>query len=239
MTLDLYVDDESIESPFLTRAFMDEIIFESYISLKDFLDKQEQKIVYPNPDGEITLGQKKAFEQGDKDTLLSKLSEATLGKGNLAEIGNMLDSYLDKSEKVEDRERDSQLLFATLKKVQEYLIDHRDTLPLVHIVYETEAHEERVSAIMIDGVEAIFEGDLHYYDDYHVIRNKLSVKSYMDDHGKVDFLIDVQPVIEVNGTRYFTQSITKSEQFQPDFKKCFDFLEKAIKMGKRVLWEYS
>lgn len=33
MDLDLYVDDESIESPYLTRSFKDEIIFENYIKI--------------------------------------------------------------------------------------------------------------------------------------------------------------------------------------------------------------
>ena len=71
-TLQLYVSDESIVTPYLPRAFKDEIIFEWYISFKDFLTADEIKMIRPNPLGKITLGEKKKPNRNEMGKILKK-----------------------------------------------------------------------------------------------------------------------------------------------------------------------
>ncbi|MEM6377631.1 MAG: hypothetical protein AAF705_05415, partial [Bacteroidota bacterium] len=62
--LDLYVADGSITSPYLSKAFKNELIFEFYyLKLGAFLNKEEIKIVSPNSQGEITIGEQKPLKR--------------------------------------------------------------------------------------------------------------------------------------------------------------------------------
>lgn len=65
-TLDLFVSDDSIESPYISRSFKDEVIIHpSYFSLEDFLSEDEIKIITPNSTGEITIGNKRPVKDSD------------------------------------------------------------------------------------------------------------------------------------------------------------------------------
>ena len=174
MDLDLYVYDESIDSPFLSRRFKDEIIFELfYLKFEEFLSKEEIKIVSPNTYGEITIGEKKPFEEKDKLKFLTKIAKVVKGKGGFGSIDRMFDDYLITSEKVEDRERDPEELKNVLKKIQIQLIDKSSEFPLIHSVFKTKELKEEIGYVMIDNVKGHIEGDLYHYDDYKRIRNCL------------------------------------------------------------------
>ncbi|WP_435263425.1 hypothetical protein [Tenacibaculum sp. nBUS_03] len=239
MDLDLYVYDESIESPHLSRSFQDEIIFDWYLNFESFLSDEEIKKVSPNTYGEITIGEKQPFEERDKSKILDKISDVTTGNGSLNNINNLLNDFLIISEKVEDRERDPKRLKKILKKIQNHLIDRSFELPLVHSIFKSKELNEEVGSILIDGIEGLIEGDLYHYDNYENVRNKIHIKSYNDDYGKIDFYLDIKPMIKFNDTKYFTKSITKAEQFKKEFEACFDFLDQAIKANKKVLWEFG
>ena len=161
------------------------------------------------------------------------------GKVTVDQINKLRDKLVYRSEKVEDRERDPHKLLEVLRKVQRYLIHHSDRMPLIHTVYKTEDLKEETGFIMIDNICAHIEGDLYHYDNYSKIRNKIHLKSYYEDFGKIDLFHDVNATIEIDHITYFTKSITKAEQFENQFENCYHFLELAIKKGKNVLWEYG
>lgn len=206
MDLDLYVYDGSIESPYFSRSFKDEVIFDWYLGFESFLTKKEIEIVSPNTYGEIIIGEGK---------------------------------YIITSEKVVDRERNPCILKEVLVKIEKYMKMKSMELPFVHFVYEGFNFKEKLYSIKIDEVESIIEGDLFYYENYEKVRNKIQLKSYLGDYGKIDFLIEVTPQIEINNQRFYTRSITKAQQFEGEFKKCYDFLDEAIKQNKKVLWEFG
>ncbi len=237
--LSLFVDDESIESPNLSRQFKNQIIFENYISFDNFLTKDEIDIILPNEYGEIVLGKKRDATFLEKAKLPYILYKALNGKITEDEVINLRDKLVIRSEKVSDRERNPMQLKDALKKIEKYLTENCLLLPLVHSVYlDTELTDE-IGIIEINQVKAHIEGDLYFYDNYANFRNKIHVKSYHENFGKVDFFVDVKPEIEITGKVYFTKSITKSEQFKDEFKKCYNFLDSAIKTGKKVLWEFG
>lgn len=239
MDLDLYVDDESIESPHLSRRFKDEIIFDWYLNFESFLSEEEIKLVSPNTYGEITMGEKKPFKEIDKSKFLDKIYDAVMGKGSFGKVNDLFDDFLITSEKVEDRERDPKKLKNVLKKIQIQLINKSSEFPLIHSVFKTKELKEEIGYVMIDNVKAHIEGDLYHYDDYKRIRNKIHIKSYFEDFGKIDLYVDVKPEIQINDITYFTKSITKADQFEKEFDACFDFLEQAIKANKKILWEFG
>lgn len=237
--LSLFVDDESIESPYLSRRFKDEIIFAYYINFEDFLSQEEAKVIAPNTHGEIVLGKKREATILEKAKLPMIMRKALNGKITIAEINKLRDKLVVRSEKVSDRERDPNRLQIALKLTEKYLIDKGSELPIVHTVYLDAELTDEVGYVEIDGIKTHLEGDLFHYANYADFRNKIHVKSYLEDYGKVDYLVEVNPEIEIAGNRYFTKSITKGEQFKEEFKKCYDFLDSAIKTGKRVLWEFG
>lgn len=237
--LDLYVDDESINSPFLTSSFRDEIIFEWYIKFSDFLNEEECKIISPNTYGEIVLGKKREATFFEKAKTPFILNKAIKGKISLEEINKLRDKLIIRSERIEDRVRNPNKLKETLNKVEKYLILHKDKFPLVHFIYETEKLENEISSIMIDGVKSELKGDLFFYDNYSDVRNKIHIKSNLNEYKKIDFHIDIKAKILLNNKTYYTRTITKAEQFTEDFNKCYHFLNEAIKNNKKVLWEFE
>lgn len=239
MNLDLYVNDGRIQSPYLSKSFKDEIIFEWYINFKEFLNEEEIKIVTPNIFGEITIGEKKTFEEKDKDKLFSTIAKAITEKKSLDSINDLFNEFLITSHRVEDRERDPEKLKKVLKKVENQLIAKSTVLPLVHTVYETEELIDEIEYLMIEDVKAHIEGNLFYYENYHSVRDKIHVKSYHDDFGKIDFYVEVKPEIKIDNKTYFTKTLTKAEQFKDEFKLCYYFLDQAIKANKKVLWEFG
>jgi hypothetical protein len=239
MSLDLYVNDGSIQSPYLSKAFKDEIIFEWYINFKEFLNEEEIKIVTPNIFGEITLGEKKPLEEKDKSKFFSTIAKAITGKKSLDSINDLFDEFLITSHKVEDRERYPEKLKEVLKKVENQLITQSTVLPLVHTVYETEELIDEIEYLMIEDMKAHIEGNLFYYENYHSLRDKILIKSYYDDFGKIDFYVEVKAEIQIDNKTYFTNTITKAAQFKDQFQLCYDFLDQAIKANKKVLWEFG
>lgn len=241
ITLSVFVEDESIESPYISRRFYNEIIQDSYVPFPLFLTEEDIKVITPNPDGEIIIGQKPSNNswKKDKETVLKQLLEIINGKGSLKNIDNILDKYVIKSEKLEDRERDPEHLLSALKKVEDYLIQNAEKLPLVHEVYATPELTEIVGYTLINGVKAFFEGDLFYYENYNLIRNKIHVRSYWEDTGKIDFYLDVKKAVTINGQTFFIHSTTKAEQFKSEFENIYTFLKEAIKQHKKVLWEFG
>ncbi|MES2380981.1 MAG: hypothetical protein V4538_08065 [Bacteroidota bacterium] len=237
--ISLYVDDESIESPYISRKFKDEIIFEGYIKFSDFLSKDESAIVAPNSYGEIVLGKKRDATFLEKAKLPIIMYKALQGTITVDEINKMRDELVVRSQKVNDRERNPESLKNALKRVEKYLTDKSSELPLVHFVYTDSELKDEIGYVQIEGIKAHLEGDLFFYDNYDNVKNKIHVKSYNEDYGKVDFFVEVKPEVEIANKRYFTKSITKAEEFKDEFKKCYDFLDSAIKAGKSVLWEFG
>jgi len=241
MGQDLYlsVSDESIESPSFSRSFLEEIIFDRYVGLETFLTPEEVKLVRPNTEGQVTIGEKKPLREKDKQALLTKLANALRGKGSLGSVNDLFDSYLLTSDKIEDRERDPSRLKGVLQKIEQHLIAKGDVLPLVHEAYLDKTFQQWVGIIMVDGARVLIEGDLFYEDNYEQIRNSLQVKSYWEDAGKVHFFVTAKPKIEIAGETYFVQTMTKAEQFREYFQRCYDFLDEAMAQGKQVLWEFD
>jgi hypothetical protein len=239
MELYLSTADNSIDSPYISKAFYDEIISEWYIKFADFLTEDEVKIVRPNILGEITIGQKKEFKLKDQSSLIDKIANVISGKQSAKSVNAIFDEFLITSTKIEDRERDPELLKSTLQKIEDYLQKNADTLPLMHSLYDSETLENEVERITIDGIEALVEGDLFYDSDYANIRNKLQIKSYYDDFEKINLKLTVTPEIIIHNKTYYTQSISKASHFKYEFKQCYDFLNRAIAQNKKVLWEFG
>lgn len=239
MSLDLYVEDDSIESPFLSRRFLNEIIFGSYIKLNHFLSREEEKVVIPNSHGEIILGKIRDATFFEKVRLPFIIIKAIKGKISVEEINKLGDKLVNRSEKIEDRERDPGKFKKVLKKIEDHLILNSDKFPLVHSLYETKELSEALYAIEVKGVSAHVEGDLFYYDNYSEIKNKIHLKSYGEDFGKVDFYIQANPIVVINDKTYYSKSITKAKQFEEEFEMCYNFLDLAIKSDKKILWEFG
>lgn len=237
LNLFLYVADESIESPYLSRAFKDEIIFEWYLKFDTFLNPEEKKILLPNSYGEVVIGEKKTIEEKDKTNFLDKIQKALSGISSHNEMNKLFDEFLITSNKVEDRERDPQKLREVLQKVERQLMEKSSELPLVHSIYKSKDLKNETEFITIDNISAHIEGDMFHSDNYENIRNKIRVSSYNEDVGKIDLWIDVTPEILINNETYYTKTITKAEQFEPDFRSCYHFLDVAINSNRKVLWE--
>jgi hypothetical protein len=235
----LYTHDDSIESPYLSKAFLDEIIFEWYIKLSEILDGEELKVIAPNILGEITIGQKKEFKTKDQPKLFSKLAKAITGKINLNSINTIFDEFLVTSSKIEDRERDPAFLKSALEKVEIYLLENANELPLIHSLFDSESLENEVEKITIDGIEALVEGDLFYDTDYANIRNKIQIKSYYDDFEKINLKVEVASKLTIDNRIFYAKSITKAAYFKSDFEQCYAFLNQAISLNKKVLWEFG
>jgi len=237
--LDLFVADESIESPWFSRSFLNEIIFENYIQFDDFLTGDEYDIIKPNAEGEVILGEKRKATFFEKAKLPFVIHKAMKGKITVEEINALRDKLVHRSERIEDREREPLPLKCVLKKVEEHLICNSDTLPLVHSLFEDEALENEVFDLEVGGIMVNVDGDLFYKENYAEIRNKILLKGYLEDYGKVHSFVEVKPEVEIEGTRYFTKTLTKAEQFKEEFEKCYTFLNEASKHNKKVLWEFE
>lgn len=236
--LNLFVGDESIESPYLSRSFKDEIIQASYISFKDFLSEDEIKIITPNSYGEITIGEKRQLKDSDTSKILEIITKRLKGKSaNLNLIDKIFDDVYITSEKIEDRERDPEFLKKTIYKVQKYLQNNASQLPLVHSIFNSNEFELEEINIVINGVKGFIEGDIYYYENYKNIRNKIHVRSYWEDTGIIDFYVSVEPEIIINEQKFYTKTISKAQQFEDEFNKIYTFIDEAIKLNKKVLWE--
>ncbi|MEM8889831.1 MAG: hypothetical protein AAGD28_17785 [Bacteroidota bacterium] len=239
--LDLFVADESIESPFLLRAFLEEIIWEQHAKYKDFLSPEEEKILRPNIAGEVVFGKKREATFLEKAKLPFMLHRALKGKISVEQINKFRDKLVHRSEKVEDRERNPKSLKEVLEKVEQYFIEHAAHLPQSHFLYRAENAErhEFVYSIEIEGIDYTLEGDNFLLENYPEIRDQIQLKSHGDEQGKVDRWIKVEPIMFINEQKYYARSVSKAEQFREEFQKCYDFLDQAIEQKKRVLWEFD
>lgn len=238
MALDLYVADESIDSPILSKAFNSEVILHQYVRSKDFLSEAEAKILMPNIYGEIVLGKKREATFLEKARVPFLLHQAFRGKITVEEINKLRDKLVHRSEKIEDRERDTSKLKEALIKLENYLISNADKLPLVHFVYESKEFLNKIEYVLIDGVGFDIDGDLFLEENYPAVRNQISMKRYDEELGNVKFYMTVHPEILIDNKTYYTKSISKAKQFEEDFQKCYHFLDEALKNNKKVLWEF-
>jgi len=239
--LDLFVADESIESPILSRAFLEEMIWEQHLKHQDFLSAEEEKILRPNLAGEIVFGKKREATFLEKAKLPFMLHKALKGKITVEQINKLRDKLVHRGEKIEDRERDAKSLKEVLEKVESYFILLADQLPLSHFLYEEEgaSRHEFVYRIEIEGVACHVEGNNFLHKNYPELRDQINLKSYGDANGKVDRWLKVKPLMFIDGQKYYARSITKAEEFREEFQKCYDFLDQAIKYQKKVLWEFD
>lgn len=252
-TLELYVKDESVESPYLTRSFKDEIIYPSYFEFEDFLDKEEVDLIHPSHESEIIFEKKRDVSKKEQKEILSEILDiAFKQKCNLDDINKISDSFLFTQQDLQKKEIYPKTFKNILLKIENYMNDNAEKLPQVHLVFDDESCNENseIGEVVINNVNATIEGDLfNYIDfekittdnpfevDYEKIRNKIHIKSYLEDYGKVNFFVDVEPIIFIDEKKYFTKTISKAEQFKEEFQRCYDFLDKAIKLDKKVLWE--
>lgn len=239
MHLDLYVDDDSIESPYLSRRFLEEIIFDNYLDFSSFLSNSEIEIITPNSYGEIIINSDKPIHTKEKSEILNHISNLLTGKSNKRSFDELLSKFVEKSEKLEDRERDPLKLKNLLQKVENQLISEYHKLPLVHLLYDENDLENEILSIKINDIEASIEGDLYFEDNCEFLRKKIQIKSYSDDYGKIDLLLDVTPIVEINNKNYIIKTISKAEQFKSEFQLCYKFLNEAISNQKKILWEFG
>lgn len=234
--LDLSVADECIESPFLHRAFLEEIVWASYINLEEILTKGECDVFSPNGCGEVTIKVKKKHNLLDRAKSYYLLYKAAKGTLSLEEANRFRNRFVEISEAVEDRERNPVLLKQVLMKVEQFLKNNVAQLPLVHQIY-TEIADEPIDYIDVDGIWCRVEGDLWHEDNSIENRNKIRIKSYGEDYGKIDLLLPIAPKMKIGGTSYQVKSLSKAAQFEKDFSKCYTFLDEAIEKNKKILWE--
>ena len=237
MSIMLYVEDNSIESPYLSRRFHEEIIEEAYFRFADFLTAEEMTVIHPNPYGEIVLGQRKSMSPEQLQTWMDQAARTVEGKMPFSEVEDFLNQFLIISHESADRERDPSHLLHALQRTAQYLTDNADVLPLVHTLHRSESRDDEVEYVEIDGIKGYVEGDIYYYKDYSAHRQQLHIRSYWEDSGKIDFYVYAQPEIVLDGQPYFVGTITKAEQFRPEFQVCYDFLQQAIRANKKVFWE--
>ncbi|WP_338764565.1 hypothetical protein WAF17_22135 [Bernardetia sp. ABR2-2B] len=258
-TLELYVKDESIESPFLSRSFKDEIIYPSHFEFEGFLDDEELDLIRPSHESEIFFDKKREVSKEEQKQISSKISDIAFNKrGTLEDINKISDSFSFIQKDTPKKEINPQTFKNILLKIENYMKENAEILPQVHFVFENENCNENSEIRYIsitdkngDNAEANIDGDLfHYIDfenivtdsplgkiDYEEIRNKINIKTYGEDYGKVNFFIDIKPIIFIDGKKYFTKTISKAEQFREEFQRCYDFLNKAIELDKKILWE--
>ncbi len=251
-TLELYVKDESIKSPFLSRSFKDEVIYPSYFEFEDFLNKEELDLICPSHENEIFFDKKREVTKEEQKEILSKILDVAFRqKGNLDDVNKISDSFSFTQQDTTKKEINPQTFKNILLKIENYMRENAEVLPYVHFVFEDEVCDDNseIGYVSINNVEATIDGDLYCHIDfeniltdnpsgkvdYEEIRNKINIKSYGKDYGKVNFFVDVEPIIFIDGKRYFTKTISKAEQFREEFQRCYDFLDKVIELNKKVL----
>ncbi len=140
-----------------------------------------------------------------------------------------------RSEALVDRERNPTLFKKALLKIEQYMQTNSNDLPLVHTLYD---RKEEAYFINVNGVRCVVEGDLWLEKEYSNKREYIRIKSYNEGYGKVDWLLPIAEEMRIGEGVYTSKSITKAQQFEEDFKKCYDFLDRAIEVNKGILWEY-
>ena len=234
MTLELFTTDEEHGGHILPRRFMDEIIFKNY----DFLSKEEQNILIPNSFGQIALKSKRKKNAQDYTRFLEKHEEYRQEKISEEAFLEYANEFNYISEKVEDRERNPKLLKSTLKKVQQYWRDNAENLPVEHYIYPTPLRKSHgyITSVRIDGIEIHIDGNL---GNKGGLQDKIQLKSFGNDYGKIDFYLTVEPEIILGGKRYYTTTLSKVEVFEEVFDDIFEFLDKVIELNINVLWEFG
>ncbi|MGD1846775.1 MAG: hypothetical protein ACFB10_15405 [Salibacteraceae bacterium] len=124
MELDLYTADDSIEAPYLSKSFLHTLLMKRH-GPYDFLNLEEASVIALNEHGIITLGRRRKatwWEKKKAPWVLPWLKyRAFNGKISHAEADAIIDRFYIRSTKVEDRERDPQLLKTALQKVEWHL----------------------------------------------------------------------------------------------------------------------
>jgi len=235
----LHVKNNSIKAQRFSNDFLIDITSSSELLLKDetFLNTEESEVLFNNFKGEIFIINEDAFKE--KPSLLTRIWTFFDKKEPKDPKIKPVDEFVSISYKLRDRERNPQLLLDTLKKVQQYLFDYQDTLPVVHKVYKDASLRKELEHVRIKGKNGYIDGDLSLYDNYETLRNKISISIYHDEFSDEaeELLIEVAPKITIGNKVYYTTTITKYKQHKADFERCYQFLQIAINRNKRVLWE--
>lgn len=229
----LTTTDDSLDMPSLSKNFKSEIIDAGlYFDHREYLTEPEIEILTPNYIGEVVLGEKKNNSLRSLAKLFSRMTDAI--KGKPVDYNTLFDDFLVTSNKVEDRARAPAPLKAVLKKVQQYLIDNAERLPIVHVLYDTPDFQNEVWYIEMEGDTRYLSGDLWAEDDYDLrFRDKVMIG------GENGGYVEVKPLMEIGGQTLFTKTISKAEQFAGNFQNCFDFLDQAIELNEKILWEHD
>lgn len=120
---DLYLADESIDPPDISKRFLEDVIWSYEIDYDAFLTKKERDILRPNPWGEIVLGRRREANFFEKLMLPFVMKKALKGNLTVEEINKKRDKLVIRSEKIEDRERDPVFFKSALNKLSAHLPD--------------------------------------------------------------------------------------------------------------------
>lgn len=243
VALYLQIASESEEGIILSHRFLEQVIRDWGVLFKHaaFLTNDEIKALRPNECGQVRIGSTSSLTTVKREEYLEILRNMMRGNAGMGAENNLLIKEGVISEKIADRARDPKVLLEIIQKIEHYMIENAHQLPLVHLLYKSKeallAHDEEYY-ISVNEVKSAVEGDLYHEDNYEEKRNKIRIKSYDQDGGKVDFYLGIKPVLEIGGSSYFTKTISKAEQYREDFKRISTFLEQAVVNKEKVLWEY-
>lgn len=245
VSLDLYISDgseEPQESLAISKRFYEQVVCDWKIiyDASEILTKEEKNLIRPNEYGQINIAS--TADLPNREAYLNHLQDLIAGKPNILSLDEYLIENKVVSEKISDRERDPLAMLGVLRKIEAYIRENIDTLPLIHDLYEAKDElgnvGKSISSIEVGGIKACVEGDLYFEDDYASIRKKIRLKSYSEDFGKVNLYVDVKPEIEIEGKVYFCHTRSVYQLFEQEFTQIYTILEQAIEEGKKVLWEY-
>ncbi|MDO1451859.1 hypothetical protein Q0590_36660 [Rhodocytophaga aerolata] len=227
----------------LSRCFLEQVIYNWNLIFKheSFLTKGEIESIYPNECGEVYIANTTSLTADKREEYLERLREMMRGEAGMGYEREFLIREKIISEEIADRARDPITLLHIIRKIEFYMNDNREQLPLIHKVYKSEEDlllDDDVLYLLIDGIQCNVEGDLYYEDDYLKLRNKIRIKSYGEHGGKFNFYVEVNPIVRIGGTDYLTKTISKAEEFAEEFNRITTFLEQAIVSNRKVLWEY-
>jgi hypothetical protein len=231
------------EGIILSRRFLEQIIRDWGLLFEHaaFLTKDEIEALRPNECGEVRIGSTSSLAADKKEEYLQILRNMMRGEAGMGAEREFLLREGVLSEQLADRARNPEMLLNIIRKIEAYMKENEGKLPLVHLLYTSKEDllsEDDAGYIPVEGVQCAVEGDLYHEDNYVDRRNKIKIKSYGEEGGKVDFYVEVKPIVAIGGIHYLTKTITKTQQYREDFKRIITFLEQAVAKREKVLWEY-
>lgn len=168
------------------------------------------------------------------------------------QMGDMLQSYLSSDDfqflqpvywpdpgKVLDEARDPVLLKTVIQKIAIILKTYSEDFPLAHMVVDKEE----------DGKPIWMSGSTSWEDDagrrwtlgafHHSLEHRDEVQVRIRDGEEESYWIPAKEVADVGGRQIKIHSETWFEHCQGDIQAVIEICEKAIRLGKPILWAYS